>query len=79
MDIYTIVLTFQKFRDECNPVYEETFEYKGKQNDVGIRTLEIQVVSKKTFGWNPVLGMVSKLLTVKPCCGDICPSCRSIC
>ncbi|XP_043243455.1 extended synaptotagmin-2-like isoform X4 [Amphibalanus amphitrite] len=47
----------EKFKDECNPVYEETFEYKGKQSDVGSRTLEVQVVSKKTFGWNPVLGM----------------------
>ena len=47
----------QKFQDNCNPVYETTLEYEGKLHEL-LRTLEVQVVSKKTFAPNPVLGMV---------------------
>ena len=49
----------QKLTDNCDPVYEETFEYKGPLSESQLRTLEVLVVSKKTFGKNPVLGMVS--------------------
>ena len=48
---------FQKFKDNCNPVYEETLEYEGQLREM-TRTLEVQVVSKKTFAPNPILGMV---------------------
>ena len=50
---------FQKLTDNCDPVYEETFEYKGPLSESQLRTLEVLVVSKKTFARNPVLGMVS--------------------
>ena len=49
---------FQKFKDNCNPVYDETLEYDGSLNETRIRTLEVLVVSKKSFARNPVLGMV---------------------
>ena len=50
---------FQKLTDNCDPVYEETFEYKGPLIESQLRTLEVLVVSKKTFAKNPVIGMVS--------------------
>jgi len=45
------------FKDNCDPVYDETLEYKGRLNEIRIRSLEVQVVSKKTFARNPILGM----------------------
>ena len=47
-------------KDQCDPVYDETLEYSGRLNELRIRRLELQVVSKKTFARNPVLGMVSR-------------------
>ncbi|XP_043243544.1 extended synaptotagmin-2-like isoform X5 [Amphibalanus amphitrite] len=47
----------QTFKDNCNPVYDETLEYDGSLNETRIRTLEVLVVSKKSFARNPVLGM----------------------
>ena len=47
-------------KDQCDPVYDETLEYSGRLNEIRIRRLEVQVVSKKTFARNPVLGMVSR-------------------
>ena len=39
-------------------MYDETLEYNGTLNETRIRTLEVLVVSKKSFARNPVLGMV---------------------
>ena len=49
----------QVIGDQCDPVFDETLEYSGRLNELRIRRLELQVVSKKTFARNPVLGMVS--------------------
>ena len=54
-----LVIFFQKLTDNCDPVYDETFEYKGPLSESQLRTLEVLVVSKKTFAKNPVIGMVS--------------------
>ncbi|XP_043212345.1 extended synaptotagmin-2-like [Amphibalanus amphitrite] len=45
-------------KDQCDPVYDETLEYSGLLNELRIRRLEVQVVSKKTFARNPILGMM---------------------
>ena len=54
----SFLLPSQKLKDNCDPVYEETFEYRGPLSESRLRTLEVLVVSKKTFARNPVLGMV---------------------
>ena len=55
---YVYSLFSQKLKDNCDPVYEETFEYRGPLSEARLRTLEVLVVSKKTFARNPVLGVV---------------------
>jgi len=45
-------------KDQCDPVFDETLEYKGRLNELRIRRLEVMVVSKKTFARNPTLGMM---------------------
>ncbi|XP_037079252.1 extended synaptotagmin-1-like [Pollicipes pollicipes] len=47
----------QSFKDNRDPVYDEALEYRGQLNEIRVRTLEVQVVSKKTFARNPILGM----------------------
>ena len=57
-DCVHCALFSQKLKDNCDPVYEETFEYREPLSESRLRTLEVLVVSKKTFARNPVLGMV---------------------
>ena len=56
--------SFRNSRMSATQCTRETFEYKGTSDDVAHRTLEVLVVSKKTFGWNPVLGMVSHFVPI---------------
>jgi len=47
-------------KDSCNPVYDEAFEYVISQGEVNSRTLEITVITKKTWflSQSPVMGQV---------------------
>jgi len=51
---------FQTMKDNCNPVYDETFEYVLSQGELNSRQLEVSVVTRK--GWfssqSPVMGLV---------------------
>lgn len=51
---------FQTMKDNCNPVYDETFEYILSQGELNSRQLEVSVVTRK--GWfssqSPVIGQV---------------------
>lgn len=51
---------FQTMKDNCNPVYDETFEYILSQGELNSRQLEVSVVTRK--GWfsshSPVMGQV---------------------
>lgn len=51
---------FQTMKDNCNPVYDETFEYILSQGELNSRHLEVSVVTRK--GWfssqSPVMGQV---------------------
>jgi hypothetical protein len=51
---------FQTMKDNCNPVYDETFEYILSQGELNSRKLEVSVVTRK--GWfssqSPVMGQV---------------------
>lgn len=50
----------QTMKDNCNPVYDETFEYILSQGELNSRQLEVSVVTRK--GWfssqSPVMGQV---------------------
>lgn len=45
------------YKDNCNPVYEETFEYIMSLAELNSKQLEVTVLSKKTWH-SPVLGQV---------------------
>jgi hypothetical protein len=51
---------FQTMKDNCSPVYDETFEYILSQGELNSRQLEVSVVTRK--GWfssgSPVMGQV---------------------
>jgi hypothetical protein len=51
---------FQTMKDNCSPVYDETFEYILSQGELNSRQLEVSVVTRK--GWfssqSPVIGQV---------------------
>ncbi|KAJ9585516.1 hypothetical protein L9F63_002717, partial [Diploptera punctata] len=50
----------ETMKDNCNPVYDETFEYLLSQGELNSRQLEVSVVTRK--GWfssgSPVMGQV---------------------
>lgn len=47
-------------KDNCNPVYDECFEYIMSQGECNSQSLEITVASQKGFfaGGSPVIGEV---------------------
>jgi hypothetical protein len=51
---------FQTMKDNCNPVYDETFDYILSQGELNSRQLEVSVVTRK--GWfssqSPIMGQV---------------------
>jgi hypothetical protein len=51
-------------KDNCNPVYDETFEYILSQGELNSRHLEVSVVTRK--GWfssqSPVMGQVCDVI-----------------
>jgi hypothetical protein len=47
----------ETYKDNCNPVYEETFEYIMSVAELNSKQLEITVLTKKTWH-SPVLGQV---------------------
>ncbi|PSN49953.1 hypothetical protein C0J52_18192 [Blattella germanica] len=51
----------ETMKDNCNPIYDETFEYVLSQGELNSRQLEVSVVTRK--GWfssqSPVMGQVS--------------------
>lgn len=47
----------QTYKDNCNPVYEETFEYIMSVAELNSKQLEVTVLTKKTWH-SPVLGQV---------------------
>jgi len=47
----------ETYKDNCNPVYEETFEYIMGVAELNSKQLEVTVLSKKTWH-SPVLGQV---------------------
>jgi hypothetical protein len=55
---------FQTVKDNCNPVYDVSFEYILSQGELNSRQLEVLVVTRK--GWfsshSPVMGQVSGVL-----------------
>lgn len=55
---------FQTVKDNCNPVYDVTFEYILSQGELNSRQLEVSVVTRK--GWfssqSPVMGQVCDIL-----------------
>lgn len=48
-------------KDNCNPIFDETFEYVISLGDINSRQLEVTVVTKKTWfsSQSPVMGQVS--------------------
>ncbi|CAH1401611.1 unnamed protein product [Nezara viridula] len=44
-------------KDNCNPVYDETFEYVMSQGELSTRQLEVTVLTQKTWK-SPVMGQV---------------------
>lgn len=59
--IYT---SFQVIKDNCNPVYDENFEYLISQAELNGKQLEVSVVTQKklfTSGSN-VMGQVCKII-----------------
>lgn len=52
----------QSVKDNCNPVYDETFEYIISQAELNGRQLEVTVLSQKTWK-SPVMGQVMRLLS----------------
>lgn len=56
----------RSYKDERNPVYDETFEFDVTPNEIHHRTLEVSVCSKKKafqiISKTPVLGVVSKAI-----------------
>lgn len=51
------MVTLQTYKDNCNPVYEETFEYIMSMAELNSKQLEVTVLTKKTWH-SPVLGQV---------------------
>lgn len=53
-------------KDNCNPVFDETFEYIISLGDLNTRQLEVSVVTKKTWfsSQSPVMGQVCKTVCV---------------
>lgn len=48
----------QTVKDNCNPVFDETFEYIISLGELQTRQLEITVLTQKTWK-SPVMGQVS--------------------
>ena len=49
-------------KDDCNPVYDERFEYEISANELTQRTLEVSVINKKGvfhLQRSPLMGQVS--------------------
>lgn len=51
-------------KDNCNPVYDATFEYVISTGELGGTELEVTVATQKGFLSSPVIGMVSEGVVV---------------
>ena len=60
--VYVLIVYLQVMKDNCNPIFDETFEYVISLGDINSRQLEVTVVTKKTWfsSQSPVMGQVSE-------------------
>lgn len=61
MNINIKINVLQVIKDNCNPIYDETFEYLISQGELNSRQLEVSVVTQKRLfsSGSNVMGQVS--------------------
>lgn len=60
LPICNVLCTFQVIKDNCNPIYDESFEYVLSQGELNNKLLEVTVGTQKQLFYSSsnVLGQV---------------------